>query len=41
MAVLRHSRIALTMEVRSQVSSRATREAVRQLGGRLGGGSLG
>jgi integrase len=39
MAVLRHSRIALTMEVYSQVSSQATREALRQLGGRLGDGS--
>lgn len=37
MAVLRHSRIAMTMEVYSQVSSQATREALRQLGGRLGG----
>lgn len=36
MAVLRHSRIAMTMEVYSQVSSQATREALRQLGGRLG-----
>ncbi|WP_153395837.1 tyrosine-type recombinase/integrase [Ornithinicoccus halotolerans] len=39
MAVLRHSRIALTMEVYSQVSSRATRDALHQLGGRLGDGS--
>ncbi|AXH96784.1 site-specific integrase [Ornithinimicrobium avium] len=37
MAVLRHSRISMTMEVYSQVSSQATREALRQLGGRLGG----
>lgn len=36
MAVLRHSRISMTMEVYSQVSSQATREALRQLGGRLG-----
>jgi len=36
MAVLRHSRIALTFEVYSQVSSQATCEALRQLGGRLG-----
>ncbi len=39
MAVLRHSRIALPMEVYSQVSSHATRDALRQLGGRLGDGS--
>ncbi|MGB3185556.1 MAG: tyrosine-type recombinase/integrase [Ornithinimicrobium sp.] len=38
MVVLRHSRIALTMEVYSQVSSHATRDALRQLGGRLGDG---
>jgi integrase len=37
MAVLRHSRIALTMEVYSQVSSHATRDALRQLGGHLAG----
>ncbi|GGK73842.1 site-specific integrase [Ornithinimicrobium pekingense] len=37
MTVLRHSRISMTMEVYSQVSSQATREALRQLGGRLGG----
>lgn len=36
MAVLRHSRISMTMEVYSQVSAQATREALRQLGGRLG-----
>ncbi|MFK5647989.1 tyrosine-type recombinase/integrase [Ornithinimicrobium sp. LYQ121] len=41
MAVLRHSRIAMTMEVYSQVSSQATREALRQLGGRLGDDSAG
>lgn len=32
MAVLRHTRIALTMEVYSQVSARATREALHGLG---------
>lgn len=41
MAVLRHSRIALTMDVYSQVSSHATRAALRELGGRLGDGSVG
>ena len=41
MAVLRHSRIAMTMEVYSQVSSQAAREALRQLGGQLGDGSAG
>jgi len=35
MAVLRHSRIALTMEVYSQVSAQSTRDALRQLGGHL------
>ncbi len=37
MAVLRHSRIALTMEIYSQVSSTATRDALRRLGGELSG----
>ena len=37
MAVLRHSRIALTMEVYSQVSSTATRDALGLFGGRLSG----
>ncbi|GGB90090.1 hypothetical protein N798_03815 [Knoellia flava TL1] len=32
MAVLRHSRIALTMGVYSQVSTQSTRDALRQLG---------
>ncbi|HMM94819.1 site-specific integrase [Phycicoccus sp.] len=39
MAVLRHSRIALTMEVYSQVSSQSTRDALHQLGVRLTGGA--
>ena len=34
-AVLRHSRIALTMEVYSVVSAQSTRDALRQLGGHL------
>ena len=37
MAVLRHSRIALTMEVYSQVSSTSAREALSRLGGELAG----
>ena len=36
MAVLRHSKIALTMEIYSQVSSASTRDALRRLGGELG-----
>jgi hypothetical protein len=35
MAVLRHSRIALTMEIYSQVSADSTREALRLLGSEL------
>jgi integrase len=38
MAVLRHSKIAVTMDVYSQVSSASTREALRRLGGQLGEG---
>jgi integrase len=38
MAVLRHSKIAVTMDVYSQVSSASTREALRRLGGELGEG---
>ncbi len=37
MAVLRHSRIAITMEIYIQVSSTSTREALRLLGGELTG----
>ena len=37
MAVLRHSRITLTMEVYAQVSSSSTKEAIRRIGGELGG----
>jgi integrase len=39
MAVLRHSKIALTMEVYSQVSAASTRSALHLLGGQLGDGS--
>ena len=37
MAVLRHSRISMTMEVYSQVSSTSTRNALKRLGGELSG----
>src|SRR5690349_6233670 len=37
MAVLRYSRIALTMEIYSQVSSTSTRDALKRLGGELSG----
>ena len=40
MAVLRHSRISLTMEVYSQVSSASTRGALTRLGGQLEGPSV-
>ena len=36
MAVLRHSRIALTMEFYSQVTADSTREALRRLGNEFG-----
>ncbi len=36
MAVLRHSKIALTMEIYSQVSSASTRGALKRLGSQLG-----
>jgi hypothetical protein len=32
MAILRHSKIALTMDIYSQVSAGSTREALRRLG---------
>jgi hypothetical protein len=32
MAILRHADFSITMEVYSQVSSRATRDALRRLG---------
>jgi integrase len=38
MAILRHSKIAVTMEIYSQVSSAATREALRRLGSQFGEG---
>lgn len=36
MAVLRHSRISVTMEVYSQASSASTRDALKRLGGAVG-----
>lgn len=39
LAVLRQSKIAVTMDIYSQVSSAPTREALRRLGGQLGEGS--
>jgi len=38
MQILRHSQIAVTMNVYSEVSSHETREALRRLGQQLGGG---
>jgi integrase len=40
MAILRHSQIAVTMDIYSQVSSTSTREALKRLGSQLGEGSL-
>jgi hypothetical protein len=37
MAILRHSRIALTMEVYTQVPDKTTRDALKRLSGLLGG----
>jgi integrase len=37
MAILRHSDFSITMEVYTQVSSAATREALRRLGDTLDG----
>ncbi len=36
MAILRHSRIALTMEIHTQVPDEATRAALRRLSDQLG-----
>src|SRR4051812_45803011 len=36
MAILRHSKIALTMDIYSQVSSTSTREALKRLGEAFG-----
>lgn len=36
MAILRHSQIAVTMDIYSQVSSESTRQALLQLGSALG-----
>lgn len=38
MAILRHSQIAVTMDIYSQVSSASTREALKRLGNQLGEG---
>jgi hypothetical protein len=38
MAILRHSRIALTMEIYTQVPDKATRDALRRLSDSLGTG---
>lgn len=38
MAILRHSRISLTMEIYTQVPDAATRAALRRLSDALGGG---
>jgi hypothetical protein len=35
MAILRHSRIAITMEIYTQVPDKATREALRRLSAEL------
>jgi hypothetical protein len=37
MAILRHSRIALTMEVYTQVPDKTTRDALKRLSDFLGG----
>ena len=39
MAILRHSQIAVTMDIYSQVSTASTRDAVKRLGRELGQGS--
>ena len=36
MAILRHSKIALTMEIYTQVPDRATRESLKRLSEQLG-----
>ena len=38
MQILRHSQIAVTMDIYSQVSSRSTRDALAKLGARLTSG---
>jgi hypothetical protein len=40
MAILRHSKIAVTMEIYSQVSSASTKEALKRLGNEFGEGVL-
>jgi hypothetical protein len=39
MQILRHSKIAVTMDVYSQVTSASTQEALRRLGEHLDGGT--
>lgn len=39
MAILRHSQVAVTMDIYSRVSSASTREALKRLGNQLGEGS--
>ena len=39
MQILRHSQIAVTMDIYSQVTSSTTRAALTRLGGRLASGS--
>ncbi|MGZ4459443.1 MAG: hypothetical protein ACXVEU_15410 [Nocardioidaceae bacterium] len=38
MQILRHSQIAVTMDIYSQVSSKSTRDALARLGARLSSG---
>jgi integrase len=40
MTILRHSKIAVTMEIYSQVSSASTKEALKRLGNEFGEGVL-
>ena len=40
MAILRHSKIAVTMDIYSQVSSASTKEALKRLGNEFGEGVL-
>jgi len=40
MAILRHADFSITMEIYSQVSSKATREALRKLGESLDQGAV-
>jgi hypothetical protein len=40
MAILRHARFSITMEIYTQVSSTVTRQALKRLGDSLDGGPL-